>query len=347
MGEITLPRKIIIKENTLSDISGLIEELNNFKSILLILGLKTRELVGKKILDLLAKKEYVVNCIYAEKSDHSTLERVKKHAKMLNVDLVIGIGGGKNIDLARAVSHFLNIPYISVPTVLSHDGIASDRSIISKGKKKYPILADPPLAVLVDLKTVYQAPYRYFAAGCGDVIGKRTAVLDWRLARDEKGEDYDELAANLAYFSADQIIENANHQKNYKASVKLLAEALINCGMTMTITKSSRPCSGSEHMFCHAIDFLLPENSALHGEKIALGTYIMSFLHGIDFLEIKDALLSYKLPVNYQQISIPQDILIKALSIAHKIRGDKRYTILRDGIKKVDAENILKKLEVI
>jgi len=100
-------------------------------------------------------------------------------------------------------------------------------------------------------------------------------------------------------------------------------------------------------MFCHAIDFLLPENTALHGEKVALGTYIMSFLHGIDFLEIKDVLLSYKLPVNYQQINIPQEILIKALSTAHKIRGDRRYTILRDGIKKTDAENILKKLEVI
>jgi len=348
MGEITLPRKIIIKENTLSDIPRLIDEFNNFKSILLILGLKTRELLGKKILDLLAKKEYIVNCIYVEKSDHSTLERVKKHARMLNVDLIIGIGGGKNIDIARAVSHFLDIPYISIPTVLSHDGIASDRSVISKGNKKYPILANPPLAILIDLKTLYQSPYRYFAAGCGDVIGKKTAVLDWQLARDEKGEDYDDLAANLAYFSADQIIENAkNHQKNYKSSVKLLAKALINCGMAMTITKSSRPCSGSEHMFCHTIDSLFPENNALHGEKVALGTYIMSFLHGIDFVEIKDAMLSYKLPVNYQQINIPQEILIKALSTAHKIRSDRRYTILKDGIKKANAENILKKLEVI
>ncbi|MDI6826406.1 MAG: iron-containing alcohol dehydrogenase [Candidatus Aenigmarchaeota archaeon] len=348
MEEITLPRKIVIKENTLPDIPRLIEELNNFKSILLVLGLKTRELLGKKIFDLLTKKGYVTNCIYVEKSDHSTLERIKKHARMLNVDLIIGIGGGKNIDIARAVSHFLEIPYINIPTILSHDGIASDRSVISEGKKKYPILANPPLAIVVDLKILSQAPYRFFASGCGDVIAKKTAVLDWQLARDEKNEDYNDLAANLAYFSADTIIKNANtHKKNYKSSIKLLAEALINCGMAMSITKSSRPCSGSEHMFCHTIDFLFPENKALHGEKVALGAYIMSFLHGIDFVEIRDTLLSYNLPVNYQQINIPQEILIKALSTAHKIRSDRRYTILKNGIKKDNAENILKRLEVI
>jgi glycerol-1-phosphate dehydrogenase [NAD(P)+] len=348
MEEITLPRKIIIKENTLSDIERLVEEFNNFKSILLILGLKTREIFGKKIFDLLVEKGYLINCIYVEKSDHSTLERVKKHAKILNVDLIMGIGGGKNIDIAKAVSHFLDIPYISIPTILSHDGIASDRCVISKGKKKYPILASPPLGVVIDLKIISQAPYRFFSAGCGDVIAKKTAVLDWKLANEEKNEDYNELAASLAYFSAALIIRNARyHKNNFKSSIRILAENLVNCGMAMSMTRSSRPCSGSEHMFCHSIDYLFPENRALHGEKVALGTYIMSFLHGIDYMEIKDALVAYNLPINYQQINIPQEILVKALSIAHKIRSDRRYTILRNGIKRNDAEKILKKLGVI
>ena len=100
-------------------------------------------------------------------------------------------------------------------------------------------------------------------------------------------------------------------------------------------------------MFCHALDFLCPENTALHGEKVALGTYIMSYLHGIDHEKIKEALVSYNLPTNFREIKIFPKVLVKALSTAHKIRSDRRYTILRNGLSKKEAEKILMKLEVI
>lgn len=204
------------------------------------------------------------------------------------------------------------------------------------------------MAIVADMKILSKAPFRFSAAGCGDVIAKRTAVLDWQLARDERGEEYDDFAAKLASSAADTIINNSKeYKKDYKSSVELLVKALISCGIAMATAKSSRPCSGSEHMFCHAIDFLYPENKALHGEKVALGTYIMAFLHGIDHNEIKEVLLSYKLPVNHEQIQIPSKMLIKALSTAHEIRSDKRLSILRDGINTEEAEKILKKLRII
>jgi glycerol-1-phosphate dehydrogenase [NAD(P)+] len=347
MQEIELPRQIVIGEGIYSKIPDLLKKLDDFESILLVTGIKTRNLVGKKILDNL-NSHYTINCIYAEESDDKTLQRVKKHASMVKADLVVGIGGGKNIDMAKAVANYMKIPYISIPTILSHDGIASDRAIISKGRKKYPILGSTPIAVIADLDVLTKAPYRYFAAGCGDVISKETAVLDWRLARDVKGEDYDDFIANLTYSAAETIINNAkDHQKNYKNSVKLLLESLITCGMAMAITKSSRSCSGSEHMFCHSIDYLAPKNTALHGEKVALGTYIMAYLHGIDYERVREALISYHLPTNFREIKVFPNVLIKALSISHKIRSDKRYTILKNGISKKEAEKILTKLKVI
>ena len=345
---IQLPREIIVKEKAILEIPKLLKRLNDYQSLLLVLGMKTRELIGRKTLDLLTDNDYKSNCVYVEKSDHSTLERIKKHAKLVKADLIIGIGGGKNIDMAKAVASFLKAPYISVPTILSHDGIASNRAVISKGKKKYPILTSPPLAIVADLNIISKAPHRFFAAGCGDVIAKKTSVLDWQLAKYEKNETYDDYAANLAYLSADLIIRNAkDYDKDYKSSIKLLLKTLITCGIAMIITESSRPCSGAEHMFCHTIDKLLPENKALHGEKVALGTYIMSFLHGIEHEEIREALVSYKLPTNHKEIDVPSEILIRALSTAHKSRTDKRYTILRNGIKKDIAEKVLKKLEII
>jgi len=347
MQEIELPRHIIVGEGIYPKIPNILEKLDDFKSILLVMGIKTRDLIGQKILKIL-NNHYNLNFIYAKSCDHSTLQRVKKQASLVETDLAIGIGGGKNIDLAKAVAHYMKIPYISVPTILSHDGIASDRAVIAKGKKKYPILGSPPIAVVADLDILSQAPYRYFAAGCGDVIAKITSVLDWRLARNEKNEDYDDFVANLAYSTAETIINNAKkHEKDYKNSVKLLLESLITCGMAMTITKSSRPCSGSEHMFSHTIDFLAPKNTALHGEKCALGAYIMSYLHGIDYEKVREALVSYHLPTNFRDIKIFPKVLIKALSTAYKIRSDRRYTILKNGVSKKEAERILTKLKVI
>jgi glycerol-1-phosphate dehydrogenase [NAD(P)+] len=347
MQEIELPRQIIIGERIYPKIPDLLKKLDDFSSILLVMGMKTRDLVGQKILKIL-NNHYNLNFIYVKNCDHSTLQRVKKQANLVKTDLAIGIGGGKNIDLAKAVAHYMKIPFISVPTILSHDGIASDRAVIAKGKKKYPILGNPPIAVVADLDVLSQAPYRYFAAGCGDVIAKITSVLDWRLARDDNGEDYDDFIANLAYSTAETIINNAKkYEKDYKTSVKLLFKSLITCGMAMTMTKSSRPCSGSEHMFSHTIDYLAPENAALHGEKCALGAYIMSYLHGIDYERIREALVSYRLPTTFRDIKVFPKVLIKALSTAHKIRSDRRYTILKNGVSKKEAERILMKLKVI
>ncbi len=347
MHEIELPRQIVIGKGIYPKVPDILKKLDDFSSILLVMGMKTRDLVGKEILKAL-NNHYNLNFIYAKTCDHSTLQRVKKHASLVKADLVIGIGGGKNIDLAKAVAQYMNIPYVSIPTILSHDGIASDRAVIAKGKKKYPIIGNPPIAIIADLDVLSQAPYRYFAAGCGDMIAKITSVSDWRLARDDKSEDYDEFIANLTYSAAETIINNAKkHEKDYKNSVKLLLKTLITCGIAMNITKSSRPCSGSEHMFSHTIDFLAPNNTALHGEKVALGAYIMAYLHGIDYEKIREALVSYHLPTTFREIKIFPKVLIKALSTAHKYRSDRRYTILKNGVSKKDAEKILTKLKVI
>jgi len=341
---IELP-KIVLKDKAIEEMPNIIKDLG-VNSIFCVFGKTTYDLVGNRILDVL--KDYKLEKVYVDACDELTINKVTKKGQELKTNLIIGIGGGKNIDLAKAVSYQLNIPCISVPTIPSHDGIASNRSVVSKEESKYPVVGKLPIAIIADLEILSKAPARFFAAGCGDVIAKKTAVLDWKLARDERGEEYDDFFANLAYLTADLIIKNANvYEKNYKSSVELLMNCLITCGLLMAISKSSRPCSGSEHMFCHTIDKLNPKNKALHGEKVALGTYIMSYLHGINYEEIRDVLISYKLPITHEEINIPPEVLVEALFQTHEIRSDKRYTILRDGIKKEEARRILKELKVI
>ena len=344
---VNLPEQIIIEKKAIERIPVLLQELDNFNSIFLILGKKTKELIGKKIEENL-KKEYEVRSSQIKACDELTLERIKKEIESNPPDLFLGIGGGKNIDAAKALAYFFKKDWISIPTIPSHDGITSNRAVVSRGKSKYPIIWKPPLSVIADLNLLVKAPLRYFSAGCGDVIAKKTAVLDWKLAKEEKGEEYDEFTSKLCMGCADLILENSeNFKEDFEHSVELLMKCLIACGISMTLVNSSRPCSGSEHAFYHALDFLYPQNKALHGEKVALGTYIMSYLHGIDHEKIRSALIDYNLPVNSKQIKIPSEVLIKALVKASSIRKDKRYTILRNGLSRGEAERILRKLKVI
>src|SRR5450756_2988326 len=92
-----------------------------------------------------------------------------------------GVGGGTIIDAAKISSCTQNIPFISIPTTVSHDGIASPLASIKGSDKPYSILAQAPLAIIADTEVIAQAPWRFMISGCGDVISKFTAVKDLSL----------------------------------------------------------------------------------------------------------------------------------------------------------------------
>ncbi len=339
--------RICIGEGANKIIPKFLEELG-ISSSLIVCGENTFRLAGRKVEKNLIKNGIEASFALVEKPDFENVKKVWKKAKIEKVQGLIGIGGGKNIDVAKTAAFKLKIPYLSVPTIPSHDGIASPCSSIFKEKKKLSLFLEPPAGIVVDMNYLSKAPLRFFSAGAGDVIAKYTAVTDWELAKEKKNEYYGEYAGKISSLAASIIIENSSRYKeDYKSAVRLLVEALISCGYAMSIAGSSRPCSGSEHLFAHAIDFLYPENQALHGEKVALGTLIMSYLQGKDYELIGKTIETLRLPRNYEEIQIPKEILVKALIKARKIR--KRYTIL-DEVKikeKSEAEKILKKVDII
>ena len=98
-------------------------------------------------------------------------------------------------------------------------------------------------------------------------MAKITAVHDWELGRDKIGEYYGRYSANLASMSAEILIESAENFSKKGIDVRVIVEALISAGVASCIAGSSRPCSGAEHLFSHAIDHL-KFGIGLHGEKM-------------------------------------------------------------------------------
>jgi glycerol-1-phosphate dehydrogenase [NAD(P)+] len=241
--------------------------------------------------------------------------------------VLFAVGGGTIIDSAKVSSGKDSVPFISVPTTVSHDGIASPLASIKGADKPFSVLVEAPLAIIADTEVISKGPWRFVISGCGDIIAKYTAVKDWQLAHIEKGEYYGGYAASLALMSAKIVTENAEvFVSRQDEGLRVLLEALISCGVAMSIAGSSRPCSGSEHLFSHALDIVTP-NHAMHGEQCGVGSILAAYLQRINWQRIKATLKQLGAPPTAAELTVSDQDIVKALEMAAKIRPE-RYTIL-------------------
>jgi glycerol-1-phosphate dehydrogenase [NAD(P)+] len=263
-------------------------------------------------------------------------------------DFVIGFGGGRSVDVAKMTAFRIGRPFLSVPTSASHDGISSPFVSVRGTDKPHSIKANTPIGVIADTHLMSQAPPRLLAGGCGDLVAKITAVKDWELARDEKGEYFGSYAANLAYMSAKIILDESERLKRKSQfSIRTIVEALISAGVAACIAGSSRPCSGAEHLFSHAVEYVAGPNYGLHGERVGIGTIMMAKLHGLDWEKVAETLENVGAPTKAKQINLTEDNVVKALTTAQSLRPD-RYTILsKVKLDKKSAQRLAKSTRVI
>ncbi|MCK5593069.1 iron-containing alcohol dehydrogenase, partial [Candidatus Bathyarchaeota archaeon] len=158
---------------------------------------------------------------------------------------------------------------------------------------------------------------------------------------------YGEYAASLALMSAKLVAKNAGIMEHrIEDGVRVLLEALISCGVAMSIAGSSRPCSGSEHLFSHALD-LIASKPGLHGEQCGVGTIMMAYLYEMNWKRVKETLRKVGAPTTAAELGIEPKYIVQALVRARAIRPE-RYTILEE--KRLDydsAEKIAKATGVI
>lgn len=323
---IDLPRIVLVGNGVLNKIGEVCEELD-LRRQLIVTGEKTVKIAGEKARETMRQRGLKADVAIVSNADLNTVERVKEEAVAIGVDAVVGVGGGRTIDVAKLSAYRSNTFFISVPTIASHDGIANSLASIKGLEKPYSIKAKSPIAVLADSSIVGESPYRYTASGCGDIISKAVSVRDWRLAHKETGEYYGEYAGSLALMSSNLVMRNAHLIRDQlEEGYRTLLEALVSCGVAMSIAGSSRPCSGSEHLFSHTLDMITP-GVALHGEQCGVGTIMMAKLHGLDWNAIKKSLQVIRAPTTAKELGINRETLVRALVKAREIRPD-RYTIL-------------------
>ncbi len=341
-----LPRGVMVGRKTISKVNELCRDLQLEGRALIVSGPTTYGIAGEKLQNLM-EEEHDVEVVITREGSLEEVERIKKIVHDKGVDFLAGVGGGRVIDVAKLVSKETAREFLSIPTAASHDGIASSRASLKRGDSSVSIPARAPLGVLADTEIIRKAPYRLIASGCGDIISKFTAVKDWQLAHRIKGEEISEYAAALSLMTAKIIMDNRNViKKKREESTRKVVKALISSGVAMSIAGSSRPGSGSEHKFSHALDSLTSTPS-LHGEQCGVGSIMMMYLHGGDWRDIRDALKRIGTPINAEELGISEDLVVEALRKAHLIRPQ-RYTILGDrGLSRDEAVNLARSTGVI
>ena len=324
--EMDLPKSVLVGDGVIKELGGFLKNLGCRGTVHIISGPHVM-LMAREVVEEALKNEgfaFRWSNIGSVEIDSS---KVTGDCASEQDGIILGLGGGRTVDIAKIVAFSSGHPFISIPTSASHDGISSPFASIKGSGKPYSIVTRSPLGIIADIDVISNAPFRLLASGCGDLIGKVTAIKDWELARDDIGEYFGKYSASLARLSADIVIKEAEDiGRRKKESYRDVVEALISAGVAAGIAGTSRPCSGSEHLFAHALD-VIGANKGLHGEKVGLGTIIMAELHGVGWENIVKALECIGAPTRAKDIGLNDEDTVKAFVHAGEIRPD-RYTIL-------------------
>lgn len=201
---------------------------------------------------------------------------------------VVGLGGGRALDVGKYVAHLAGLPYVAIPTSLSNDGFASPSASLTVDGRRRSFRCALPAGVVVDTEVCLGAPKILWLSGVGDLVAKITAIADWKLAFHARGEPIDDLAALLSEATVFQLLGRPVRDLEGE---RLLATALLLSGVAMEIAGSSRPASGSEHLISHALDRICTR-PRLHGMQVGMAAYLVSGIQRVHEERIAEALVS-------------------------------------------------------
>lgn len=340
------PRTVLIGHDVIDQTADVCRSLQFGKNGVLVTGADTYKAAGKRVEDLVSERHNIREVL----TGNATLENlqgIEDAAKEHDASFILAVGGGSKIDLSKMAAKNLGIPFLCIPTSVAHDGIASDRASMKSEVGSSSVNAVSPIGIIADTRVICDAPFRYLASGCADVISNLTALKDWEFANRMRGESMSTSAVLLSKYAADNIIANSKSiRPNFEESVWVVLRPIIASGVSMCIAGNSRPTSGSEHMFSHALDLIKPD-TALHGEQCGIGAIMMMKLHGGNWEKIRDALRNIGAPTTAEGINYTDEEIIDALVMAKDVRKE-RFTILGDsGLTREAAEALAKATGVI
>lgn len=260
-------------------ISHLTRLCDGFRKLLLVADENTYNAAGAKVEAALQGIEYS-KLIFDGSSvlipNEIAVERMQQ--ALTDHDLIIGIGSGVIQDLCKYVSFHRSLPYYIVATAPSMDGYTSTGAAMIMYGMKVTYACHVPAVILADTEILKDAPFDMIQAGYGDIVGKYSALNDWKLSQAVNGEYFCQNIYDMTMDSLKRTLDVAEGLvRREEDSVKILMEALILVGIAMSFAGSSRPASGSEHHLSHFYEIVGIERKEPyfpHGVDVAFSTIL-------------------------------------------------------------------------
>jgi glycerol dehydrogenase len=243
--------------------------------------------------DILSRsfQERHMTCLLEEfhgECSHSEIDRLSEIAKRMSVDLVVGVGGGKALDTAKAVAHRLGVSMAMTPTIASTDAPTSSVSVIYDENHMFSealYLHRNPDLVLVDTEAIAKAPVRFLIAGIGDALSKKYEVeacfhssgLNMHNAHGPL------LALELARLTHKILVHHALSAKRAaeKGTVTQSLETVVEAIILYSGLAFENGGLAAAHSIADGLTFLERADGAgrcLHGELVAFGTIVQLVL---------------------------------------------------------------------
>lgn len=225
-----------------------------------------------------------------------------------DIEVLIAVGSGTIHDTTRYCATQRKIPFVACPTAASVDGFCSTVCAMTWGGFKKTLIGEAPVLVLADIDVIKEAPPALALSGVGDILGKYTALADWKIAHALTGEHLCPMIEQLTR-EAVVAVHGCCRELGGKdpQSFERLTYGLLLSGLAMQLMGNSRPASGAEHHISHLIE-MEPEplglrSPGLHGEKVGVGTAIVSGVyHGLAEVEDIRPLLKEYPPITGELI---------------------------------------------
>lgn len=329
-------KEVILEEGALQRIPGILrqEAYRQYHNYVMICDENTYQAAGKEVEKLIEG----IKIIKLESQNlHANEIGVEKIQKILDsmkeIDCLIAVGSGTIHDLTRYHAYKKGIPFISVPTAASVDGYVSTVAAMSWYGFKKSMIAVSPILVIADSCVIANAPMRLTASGVGDLLGKYTALADWKITNILNGEYICDRICSMEYEALNNLrVSLEGLQKREIGAYEELMYGLLLSGLAMQMTGHSRPASGAEHHMAHFWEMAVvnDEIDAYHGEKVGAALLLVSDIYHKASAYLKEGRFNLK-----DHVDVETDLIEKTFT-------DRE---LCENIKKTNEPNLLETID--
>lgn len=254
------------------------------------------------------------------------IECILNDMKGKNIDLVVGIGGGKAMDTAKAVAYYAGFPVVICPSIASSDAPCSALSVLYTDDglfDQYLPLPQNPAVVLVDTNIVANAPVRFLVSGIGDALA---TYFEARACIRSSAIHMQGGTATNAAFTLSKRCYEILLEDGYKA--KLAVEQNVVTKSVENIIEANTYLSGlgfescglaAAHALHNGLTALEETHTFTHGEKVAFGTLVQLVLENAPAHELDTVLVLCKklgLPTCLEDLGIKNPDRERLMAVA-------------------------------